>query len=569
MWSKLTVDMSALTAERKPLDKQLYQLGGRSLISQFMFKHVPPTCDPLGEQNVLILAGGLLAGTNFTTAYRVSFGGKSPLTGGIKESNAGGSLGVLLAAQGLRLISVHGLPKDDKLYILHIKADNSAEFLDAEEYRGMGTGEFSEIMHKRYGDKASVACIGVAGERKYLGASIHITEYGTLHPSRVAARGGIGALMGSKGLKAIVIEKPTTDYKVEYADEAMYKEASLELNKAIAEAVKSDPFHNIGTISTIEATGVNGILPVQNFSGKLFPDYKKVGAEQFMENLSKRGGKNKVACQPGCVVRCSNVYNDADGKYLTSSFEYETVALFGPNCCINDLDAIARMDSMCDDIGLDTIETAAAVAVAMEGGKIAWGDAKAAIGLLEEVRQGTEFGKILGNGCESVGKHLGVKRIPVVKHQAIAGYEPRNTKGTGITYAKSPQGADHTAGLTMGRAFSDSGRTAQAYASCKVQVAMCFADSMMCIFAFVHVVPKLPLLAKLMAGLYGGPSDDITRVTLGIGVRTLLSELNFNKAAGLTAEDDKLPEFFYNEVSEATGSVFDIHPVEMETLYNF
>src|SRR5665648_1070983 len=111
---------------------------------------------------------------------------------------------------------------------------------------------------------------------------------------------------------------------------------------------------------------------------------------------------------------------------------------------------------------------------------------------------GTEFGKIMGDGCESAGKHLGCKRIPVVKHQSMAGYDPRNTIGTGITYATSPMGADHTAGLAMGRAFDDCGRAAQAYVSNKLQVAMCIADSMMCIFAFAHVVPGIPMLGELM-----------------------------------------------------------------------
>ena len=167
----------------------------------------------------------------------------------------------------------------------------------------------------------------------------------------------------------------------------------------------------------------------------------------------------------------------------------------------------------------------------------------------------------------SVGKHLGCARIPVVKHQALAGYEPRNTKGTGITYATSPMGADHTAGLTMGRAFDDAGRSAQAYVSNKLQVAMAFADSMMCIFAFSHIVPGLPLLGEMMGALYGGDSS-YSRVT-GMGVKTLLTERAFNKMAGMTKEDDRLPEFFYNERSDATGSKFDINDVELDLIFDF
>ncbi|MBQ2753420.1 MAG: aldehyde ferredoxin oxidoreductase [Firmicutes bacterium] len=573
MWSKLVIDMSKFTVEKLPYDEAYLQLGGRALIANYMMDLVKggkmdPKCDPLGEQNVLIFCTGVLAGTNFTTSHRISVGGKSPLTGTIKECSSGGYVAKLMAEQGLRMITVHNLPADDKLRYLHIGKDGAAELLDAEDLRGLGSYAVVDTMRERYGDNISVACIGPAGERKYKAASIQLTEFGTLHPSRVAARGGIGALMGVKGLKAVVIEKPTTPYKVEYVDEAMFKDAAKELNAMVANAAKADPFHNFGTISTIEGTSKNGILPVKNFSGRLYKDYKGVGVEQFMANLATRGGCNKKPCQPGCAVQCSNIYHDKDGNYVTSGFEYETIALFGPNCMINDLDKIAQMDRMCDDIGVDTIEMGDACAVAMECDYIKWGDADAVLGLLEDMRNGVGFGNVLGNGCEAVGLELGAKRIPTVKHQAISGYDPRNTKGTGITYATCPQGADHTAALTMGRAFDDAGRAAQAYASNKLQVAICFSDSMMCLFAFSHIVPKMNLLANMMAGLYGGPID-ITRVTLGLGVKTLLTERAFNKLAGFTDEDDRLPEFFYNERSEATGSKFDINPVEMEVLFDF
>jgi len=568
MWSKLTVDMAEAVVARLPLDEDYIGLGGRALIAQYMMDNVDPECDPLGDENVLIMCGGIFSGTNFTTAHRMSLGGKSPLTGGIKESNVGGYAGTLLAEHGLLMITVHDLPEDGMLYYLHIRADGSAELADAEEFREMGAYPLVEEMRERYGDNIAVMCIGPAGERKYKIAGVQVSEFGGMHPSRVAGRGGLGAVMGSKGLKAVVIEKPAKKHEVEYADEAMFRSAATELNKLIAASNSTNPFHNFGTISTIEATGANGILPTSNFSGKLSDDYRNVGVPVFMKNLATRGGRNKVPCQPGCVVQCSNVYNDADGNYLTSGLEYETVALFGPNCRIDDLDAIARMDRMCDDLGIDTIDAACAIGVAMECGKIPWGDAGAAYGLLEEVKQGTEFGAILGDGCEAVGLHLGCERIPVCKHQAIAAYDPRNTKGTGITYATSPQGGDHTAGLTMGRAFDDCGRTAQAYASNKLQVAMCFADSMMCIFAFAHIVPKLPLLANMIAGLYGGPVD-MKRVTHKLGVTTLLTERFFNEEAGITADDNKLPEFFYTEISEATGSVFDIGDIEIDTIFDF
>ena len=573
MWSKLVVDMEKATVERLPYDKEYLELGGRALIANHMMDLVKtgkmdPKCDPMGPQNVLIFCTGVLAGTNFTTSHRLSVGCKSPLTGGIKEASSGGYIAKLMADQGLRMITVHGLPADDKLRVLHVGRDGKAELLDGEDLRLAGTYEVVDRMRERYGDAISVACIGPAGERKYKAASIQITEFGTLHPCRVAARGGVGALMGVKGLKAVVIEKPDTPYKVEYADKEKFQAAVKEINECILNEAKKDPFHVFGTVSTIESTGTNGILPVDNFSGKLFKDYEKLGVKEFLAKLSARGGCNQRPCQPGCLVRCSNVYNDENGEFLTAGFEYETIALFGPNCHISDLDKIARMDRMCDDIGVDTIEMGTACGVAMECGKLPWGDADGIIAMLEEVRAGTGFGPTLGDGCEAVGLALGAKRIPTVKHQAMSGYDPRNTKGTGITYATSPQGADHTAALTMGRAFDDAGRAAQAYASNKLQVAISFSDSMMCLFAFSNVVPKKELLGDLMSGLYGGPAD-FSRVTVGLGVKTLLTERAFNKMAGFTDADDKLPDFFYTERSDATGSVFDINQKEIDVLFDF
>lgn len=567
MWSKLMIDMKTLTVSKEPLDEEYRELGGKALIAQYMIKNVPPQCDPLGSQNQLIFCTTVFAGTNLTTTHRMSVGGKSPLTGGIKESNVGGYAAYLLAEQGIKLIVIKELPASNGLWLVHIDAKGKVSLKDFSNYEGINNYDLVNRINELFGNKLATVSIGSAGERLYRSASIQVSEFASGHPSRAAARGGLGALMGSKRIKGVVIEKPEEPYNVKYADEAKFKEVCKKLNKMIAEGAKNDPFQKFGTISTIEVTGANGILPVDNFSGNLFPEYQEVGTNRFMANLATRGGRNKLSCQPGCVLQCSNVYNDKDGNYLTSGFEYETIALFGPNCHITDLDAIARMDRICDDLGVDTIEIANAVAMCMEVGKIKWGDADAALGLLKEMADGTQFGNLLGNGCEATGQNLGCKRIPVVKHQAIAGYDPRNTKGTGITYATSPMGADHTAGLTMGRAFDDCGRAAQAYVSNKLQVAMSFADSMMCIFAFSHMVPGIPLLGELMAALYGGKSD-VTRVTM-MGVKTLLTERAFNKMAGMTMEDDRLPDFFYNERSAATGSQFDINDYELEVLFDF
>ncbi len=575
MWSQLYIDCKAGTVAKTDMPEALREFGGRSLIVNYLMGRVKagkmdPKCDPMGEQNPMIFCTGLFAGTNFSTAHRLSVGCKSPLTGTIKESSSGGMVAKLMADQGIKMIVLEGLAADDKLKYLYVDKEGNASLLDAEEYRGMGNYEFGDKMREKYGKDVAIASIGPAGERKYKAASIQISEFGEGYPSRAAARGGVGALMGAKGIKAIVIDKPVNKYKVEYANEELFKKAVKEVNQLMMENGRKSHYHKVGTISIIDGTSRNGILPVRNFSGDMMFDAgEKLGSAAFLANNAKRGGCNGKACQPGCVIQCSNVYNDENGEYLTSGFEYETVALLGPNCDITDLDKVAMMDRICDDIGVDTIEMGDAIAVAMEEGKIAWGDADAAIAMLEEVRTGEGFGSVLGNGCEAVGLALNAKRIPVVKHQSLSGYDPRNTKGTGITYATSTQGADHTAACTVGyTTFGDYPRDTALYVSNKLQVAITFADSMMCLFAFSQVSSRIDLLLAMYVGMYGGEMD-ITRVTAGLGVKVLLTERAFNQLAGFTAEDDRLPEFFKLERHQGTGEVFDIGDLELDTIFKF
>ncbi|MBR6350450.1 MAG: aldehyde ferredoxin oxidoreductase [Lachnospiraceae bacterium] len=575
MWSELFINIADSQIEKRPIPEAFKEFGGRSYVTNYLMALVmggkmDPKCDPMGPQNPLIFCNGIFSGTAFSTDHRLSVGGKSPLTGTIKEASAGGTVAKYMADHGLRSVTVHGLPTDGKLKYIHILPDGSAVLEDAEEYRLMGNYAFGDAMRAKYGKNVAIASIGPAGERLCKAASIQVTEFGEGYPSRAAARGGIGALMGVKGIKALVIEKAENVYKVEYANEELFKQSVAAINKLMHEKGSQSHYHKVGTISIIDGTARNGILPVKNFGGKMMYDApEKVGAVPFLANNAQRGGCNGKPCQPGCVVQCSNVYNDKDGNYLTSGFEYETVALFGPNCMITDLDQIARLDRMCDDIGLDTIEMGDAAAVAMESGKIEWGDGKAVEGLLNEVKEGTEFGLIMGNGCEAVGLALGCEHIPVVKHQSLSGYDPRNSKGTGITYAKSPQGADHTAACTVGfTSFGDYPRDTALYVSNKLQVAITFSDSMMCLFAFSQISSRLDLLLGMYVGLFGGEMD-ITRITIGLGVKVLLTEVKFNELAGFKTEDDRLPRFFYEEMHEGTGEVFDIGDIELDSVFRF
>jgi len=560
-----------INAKTRKIDVEQYKdeyrlLGGRSLISQVMSDEVNPTCDPLGAENKLIFCTSLFAGTPLSAAHRLSVGGKSPLTGGIKEANSGGTTATAMARHGIKMIIVEDLPESEEWSLLKISADGTPELLPADEYVGLNTYDMVDKMKERFGDSVAVTAIGKAGERGYRNSSLQSIDHATGKPSRAAARGGMGAVMGAKKIKAVVIEKSNERYAFPYADKEKFSAAS----KKFAEILRNNEgmkwLHEVGTPAITEITSGMSVIPYRNFSGETNKKASAIGPGAYMEKIHSRGGKTGETCQVGCVIQCSGCYNDANGEYLTSGFEYETVALCGSNLDIDDLDVIARMDRLCDDIGLDTMETGGTLGVCMEAGKIAWGDGEAAITLLEEMNEGTEFGRLLGQGTYEAGKALGVKRIPTVKRQSLSAYDPRNLKGTGVTYATSAMGADHTSGLTLEAPIDPLAVEGQADTSKFLQPMMAIADSMMCIFNWFSAGSP-ETIPGLMEGAYGGEWD-FDKV-LGLGREAILRERAFNEAAGFTSKDDRLPEFFLNEKSPASGQVFDVKDEELDNVFKY
>ncbi len=556
---RVNLQTGATTFEEAKEEYKL--LGNRGLVAKVMTEEVNPKCDPLGKENKLILTTGILSGTTLPTAHRLSAGGKSPLTGTIKESNVGGNVGYMLAGHGIKMIIIEDTPDDDSWKLLVIDKSGKAELVPADENAGLNNYELVEKLKGKYGKKIAVASIGLAGERGYRNCSLQVTDASTGHPNRAAARGGMGALMGAKKIKAVVIDEPTSRASFNYADKEKFDAA----RKILVEGLTAHPSATttVGTISVIDMVSPMALTPVHNFSGEIFDikSLNKVNGAAFLKKLEKNGGKNQLPCQPGCVVRCSNIYNDSKGEYLTGGLEYETVAMCGANCDIDDLDAIAKIDRMCDDLGIDTIETGATIGVCMEAGKIPWGDKKAAIALVQEMVDGTEFGKLMGQGTEAVGKALGVKRVPTVKGQSLSGYDPRNTQIVGITYSTSPMGADHTAGVMMMPNSDMMPKQFRLMMGANMQTNMATCDNIMCMYAYMGTMSNPTIMPDLMAGAFGGEWD-AAKISQ-IGAETLKLERAFNKAAGFTIEDDILPEFFYNEPAPSTGAIFDLSKEEM------
>ena len=576
MFKILRVNMADQTCKFEEITEQYAGLGGRGLTSAIVAAEVDPTCNPFSELNKLVFAPGLLGGTNCANSGRISVGAKSPLTGGIKEANSGGQPGQYLARLGIQAIVVEGKPEAGKRFKLIVGKDN-CDIKDAAELSGLGNYDTVAKLVEAHGDKVGIVSIGQAGEALMTGSSVAFTDR-EMRPTRHAGRGGLGAVMGSKGIKAIVID-PSGGALAPIKDEEAFKAAAKRFAAAImGHPVTSEGLPTYGTDVLVNILNEAGGLPTRNFSSGQFEGAEKVAGEAMNELTEKRGGIVAHGCMSGCIIRCSGIYNGPDGKYLSKWPEYETVWAWGPNCGIDDLDAIARIDYMCDDFGVDTIEIGCAVAVAMEAGLKEFGDAEGALELIGEVGKVTPLGRILGAGTEVTGKTFGVSRVPVVKGQALPAYDPRAVKGMGVTYATSTMGADHTAGyatatniLKVGGDVDPLAAGGQVELSRNLQVATAAVDTAgLCLFVAFPVLDNpdaLQAIVDMLNAKYGLSltTDDVA----SLGQKVLTIERQFNEKAGFCAGDDRLPEFFLREKLPPHNTVFDISDAELDTTLKF
>ena len=576
MFKILRVNISDLSVKKEDVPEAYQGLGGRGLTSAVILREVEPTCSPIGPNNKLVFAPGLLGGTNCANSGRISVGAKSPLTGGIKEANSGGQAGGYLARLGIAAVVVEGLAQENKLYKLLISKEK-CELSPADELRGLGNYDTVDKLKGEFGDKVGFVSIGQAGEWKLVAASVAFTDM-EIRPTRHAGRGGLGAVMGSKGLKAIIID-PSGGELSPIADKEAFRKAAKRFAKALTEhPVTSQGLPTYGTDVLINIINEAGGLPTRNFSSGRFEGAEKVSGETLNQITVERKGNPTHGCMAGCIIRCSGIYLDKNGQYLTKWPEYETVWAWGPNCEIDDLDAIARIDRACDDIGLDTIETGNSVAVAMEAGIKEFGDAAGAEELMAEIGKGSPLGRILGSGAAVVGKTFGVRRVPVVKNQAMPAYDPRAVKGIGVTYATSPMGADHTAGYAIATNIMKIGGDVdplkpdgQVQLSRDLQVSTAAIDTAgLCLFVAFPVLDipdAFDAIVDMINAKYGLSltGDDIA----SLGQRVLDMEREFNRRAGFTSADDRLPEFFKLEKLPPHNEVFDVSDEDLDSAFQF
>ncbi len=573
------VNMTDKKVTVEPLPDKYKGKGGRWITSMMVNDEVPADCHPLGPNNKLVFAPGILSGTRAPNSGRISVGGKSPLTGGIKEANAGSPFPQNMARMGYAALVIEGLVEDGSQWLLKLDV-NGGELVPADDMKGKGAYESGKMIWDKFDDKPAFVVNGPAGEAKMAMAGIAFNDPEG-RAARYAGRGGLGAVMGSKGLKAIVLDHKDAP-GIKPADEEMLRAGQKKLAEAIQThdlTKKGGGLNSYGTALLINVLNEAGGLPTNNFRSGVFEGAKKISGEAMAETLEKRGGEGTMGhrCHPGCIINCSTVFSYKDGSEHVSSVEYESIWALGANCGIDDLDDIAEMVRLCNDLGIDTIEAGCTIGVAMEAGLAEFGDGKAAIKMLKELYDRTPLGHILGQGAQFTGEAYGVTRIPTVKRQGMPAYEPRAVKGIGVTYATSTMGADHTAGYTVAPEIAGVGGSADPLATKdKVGLSKAFQDTTAFIdaagyclfiaFPILDIPSGFEGVIETVNGMLGTKytSDDVTR----IGDEILRIERDFNLRAGLGKEADRMPEFMKLEKLPPHDNVWDISDKELDTFWD-
>ncbi|MEW6624823.1 MAG: aldehyde ferredoxin oxidoreductase C-terminal domain-containing protein [Bacillota bacterium] len=562
----LRVDVRKQTVNYDPVPDEYKLLGGRGLTARILLDEVDARCSPLGENNKIIFAPGILGGTKAPCTGRLSVGAKSPLTQGVKESNAGGTAGHKIARLGIKAIIVEGKPSDD-WFIVVVNKDGARLEL-ANELVNLGNYELSEKLRERFGKKVSIISIGQAGEYCLPVAGVAVSDLEG-KPNRYAGRGGMGAVMGAKHIKAIVLDDSGTE-GVSYHDKDTFSDICKHIRKGLAEnQITGNVFPQYGTSVNIQVVNALGAIPTKNFRYGSYEHAEMISGEKMHDVIMERGGEGKTThpCMPGCPIMCSNIYPDEQGKTIVAPMEYETMAMFGSNLDIPSLDGIAHLNKLCNDYGIDTIEMGVTLGVAMDGGILAFGDVEKCKELITEISKGTLVGRLLGQGAEILAKVLGAERVPAFKGQGIPAYDPRALKGNIPLYATSPMGADHTCGnsLRVPDPLSPKGKVK---ASRKLQIGIANIDNLgLCMFAGLVVGGRPDWIKSLVESRYGIDVPDT--FVEDIGKEVLTTELVFNERAGFTKDDNRVPEFLQKEPLPPHNTVCDISHEEIRQCLDF
>ncbi len=444
----LRIDLTEKKITKESLDPEVVKqyIGGRGLGIYFLNKELDPECDPLSSDNLIVMATGPLTGTGAPTGARYMVMTKSPLTGAITCSNSGGMFPREFKKTGFDALIISG--KAEEPVYLNIDNDN-IELCSAKHLWGKTTHDTTDQILNETSAKSKVACIGPAGEKQVLFASIMNDK------DRAAGRSGVGAVMGSKNLKAVVVRGKE---KIQLADKEEFKAVNKNILDKFKSEIKKTPLGLTinGTAGVVVATQHLGVLPTKNWQQGTFDGWDSIQGEKLTEKYLV----SNSACY-ACPIGCGRKTKVDDPEYAGSGEgpEYETVYAMGSNCMIDNLGAITKANYICNELGMDTITMGATIACAMElfdrgyitkkeiGFDLHWGDANALVELTRKTGNREGFGDMLAQGSFRLAGHYGHEELSMTsKKQEFPGYEPRGAQAMGLAYATSPIGGSHMRG---------------------------------------------------------------------------------------------------------------------------
>lgn len=546
--ARINLTTGKISVEALDLDLAKKFIGGRGLGTAMLYEEGIAKVDPLSPENKLIYINGPMTGTASPTAGRYMVVTKSPLTGMIASSNSGGIWGAKLKYAGWDAIIVEGKAKS---WVYINIEDDKIEILPADKYAGM-LSEACDDAFKEAHPKASVLNIGPAGEHLSLLAAIMNDK------DRAAGRSGVGAVMGSKNLKAITVT--ASKNAVEPHDADKLKEAMKECLKIIKDnPVTSQGLPTYGTAVLVNIVNNIGTFPTNNWQGSYYVKADDISGETLKDKYLV---KNNYCHR--CQIGCGRIVN-IDGKVVGGP-EYEPLWAYGGNCGNNDLNAIDKANWLCNEYGLDAISTPCTIAAAMElyqrgaikdsecdGMPLKWGSAEAIVEWTKRMGEASSpLAKLMADGSYRLCEHYGMPEVSMsVKKQEMPAYDARGIQGIGITYATSNRGGCHVRGYmispeVLGLPEQLDRTTTEGKATwCKIfQDLTAVIDSMgLCLFSsFALGAPQYAAL--LNAGT--GTNYDVNGL-LEVGERIYNIERLFNKAAGMKPEDDRLPKRLLEE----------------------
>ena len=560
---RVNLSQAAIASETLDTDMAKKFIGSRGVGVKFLYDEVDPTVDALSPENKLIIAAGPATGSNMPTGGRYMVITKSPLTDGIAYANSGGFWGVELKKTGYDLIIFEG--KADKPVYLYI-GDEGAELKDASAIWGKTTIATTEALKEIHGAGAKVLCISPGGENLSRIAAVMNDE------DRAAGRGGVGAVMGSKNVKAVVVKGSQT---FEYADEAKAKEVSLEkVQKLRAHPVAGTGLPTYGTAVLVNIINENGVLPANNFQEAYNENADKISGETLKEKYLVKNS----ACYR-CPIACGRVIKSEDGRNIGGP-EYETIWAFGQDCGNYDLESINWANEMCNEYGLDTISAGTTIACAMElyqrgyvkdadieadGLSLNWGDGPAIVQWVKKMGKAEGFGKYLAMGSYRMAEHFGAPELSMaVKKMELPAYDPRGIQGMGLGYATCNRGGCHVKGYMIAPEILGNPEKLDRLAlEGKAAYTKIFhdlttvVDSLgLCIFTTFGL--GLDDFVDMANAVYG--EDVFTGETLlEAGERIWNLEKLFNMKAGLSTADDTLPARLLKDAIPAGPSEGHVH----------